>query len=456
MKMAQIFNSKLTLGEFLKGDLYDLEQSGRFFIPEDKLGHHIVIAGESGKGKTETLLRIAQGAAYCHGWKVFYIDGKGSVGTAKKFLASMFDAGVNKIAYFPDATYNGWKGDARTLYNKLLSVIEYDKRAPFWISMAEMVVGLAINSKAGVPRNSTEFLRLLNQQVLRGLYKGKAQEDNIASLKTDFFTGVYSRYYALFDALKGKLDRGWAFENVDAAYILINGFHLKHEAASLGRFFVEEVSQFLASRKREEDKVLFIIDEYSALKENSAEGACNLATRAREFGAGIILSVQSYAGLGNDKDAEEILDSVNSIILHACSNPEKFIERAGTRPTREIGHQIDRGARTGLGTMRVQEQFKVLPNSVRKFDKGECTFITDGRSANIKVDMIEISEEGKKKVQSDFANKAFSQGIQVNQASINTSQQAGSGGNQNGSTPPDQNGLRNPPVKFNPNNNNTA
>lgn len=441
--MAQ--NTMLTLGEFLKGDLYDLvDVSGKFFIPEDKLGHHLVIVGESGSGKTETLLRIAQGAAYCYGWKVFYIDGKGSVRTARKFFASMYDAGVSKIAYFPDATYNGWRGDARALYNKLLSILEFDERAPFWKSMAEMVVGLAVNSKAGVPRNSTEFLRLLNQQVLRGLYKGRPQENNIASLNTDFFTGIYSRYYAFFDALRGKLDRGWAFENVDAAYILINGFHLKHEAASLGRFFLEEVSQFLASRKREEDKILFIVDEYSALKENSAEGACNLATRAREFGAGIILSAQSYAGLGKDKDAEEILDSVNSIILHSSSNPEKFVERAGTRPAREIGHQIDRGARTGLGTMRVQEQFKVLPNSVRKFDKGECTFITDGRAATVKVDMIEISEEGHKKALSHFADKPNSPNPPKTQSPVNSPAQTGQDGSSNTS-------KRQPPKKFNRN-----
>src|SRR2546430_744185 len=125
MKMPSHKDVKLYLGECLKGDLHDLvDASGWFTIPESKLGHHIVCAGASGQGKTESLIRIAQGAVVCYGWKVYYIDAKGSYKGAEKFLAAMYDAGLSKISFFPNATstYDAWRGDSQALYNKLISV----------------------------------------------------------------------------------------------------------------------------------------------------------------------------------------------------------------------------------------------------------------------------------------------------------------------------------------------
>lgn len=390
-----IENVKLYLGEYIKGNLLDMvDHSWLFELSQKSLGLHHVILGASGSGKTETTLRIAQGARLLYGMKVIFIDAKGDFETAEKFLASMYDTGISKISYFPGTSYDAWRGNRRALFNKLLSILDFDQRAPYWKSVAEKIVWLALTSSAGIPRNGKDFLSLLNQKVLRGLYRGKEEEDIITNMKVDVFEGVSLRYHAFFDALQGKLDGKVAFEDMDACYILIPGFSLKLEAASLGRFFMEEVSQYLAGRKKQDEKIIFVIDEYSAIRESSAQSAVNLATRARSFGAGIILTAQSYAGLGSDQEAEEILDSVNGIILHSCSNPEKLVSRAGTKKVPEVGRQFDNGEFTGMGTSRVQEQFRVSPNEVRTLYQGECVYISGGRSATIQVQMLQVSSEG--------------------------------------------------------------
>ena len=91
----------ILLGEARGGDLTDWIRGRQVFYPAAVLGRHLVVVGGTGSGKTETLLRLAHGAAAHLGWQVLYIDAKGDYANAQRFVDTMRDAGVRASASVP-------------------------------------------------------------------------------------------------------------------------------------------------------------------------------------------------------------------------------------------------------------------------------------------------------------------------------------------------------------------
>ena len=385
------------LGAMVSGDLFEWgrQDSGRLWLayPAAELSRHGVVIGAAGSGKTESLLRIAQLAAAVYGWRVMFLDAKGDPATRDRFLAAMVGIGLapGSIRSFPDQAYDGWRGDARALLNRLMEVTDY--REPYYREMALRVLDLAIGAPGGVPRSSAELLARLSKPSLRAAYRRTPQGAEIEELSDREVAGVANRYRAFFGALgreEGALDGAWAFEDVSACYLLLEGLALKAEAARLGRFFLEDFAHYAGVRKPREVPVLLIIDEFSALE--SAADAANLFERLRSFGAAVIVSAQGHAGLG--EAAERILDAAQTLILHRCADPEPLIARAGTvgrlEHTRYLGPAPGgappAGARQGSVTRR--EGWRVRPNDVRQLPAGEALVISAGKAARVKVERI--------------------------------------------------------------------
>jgi hypothetical protein len=279
-------------------------------LPEPELSLHGVIVGGSGTGKTVSLLRLAYIAATCYGYRVFFLDAKGDRQTAAQFLAMMRGAGLNALKMFPRQRYNGWKGDAGAIINRLMAVETFSE--PYYKAVSKRVLSLICNDQAGPPRSSQQFFSRFDDDL-------KDQ----AKLSAHDLAGVELRYRAFFDVLDGKLDAGWCWEDADAAYVLLDGLSLKEEAASLGRFLIEDFAHYASARKRP-GRDLLIIDEYSAL--STGADAANLVERLRSYGCAVILSSQSYAGLGKPQDAERILDAANFLLLHRSAAPERLTQ----------------------------------------------------------------------------------------------------------------------------------
>ena len=69
--------SGLFLGYRLGGDELLPVRRGRVYLPLPRLAHHLLVAGATGSGKTETVLRIADSLARASDWTIVYVDGKG-------------------------------------------------------------------------------------------------------------------------------------------------------------------------------------------------------------------------------------------------------------------------------------------------------------------------------------------------------------------------------------------
>jgi len=379
----------------------DLQWSrGDFFTyPADSMARHGAVIGSSGMGKSETVLRLAYGAAQTYGWKVFFIDCKGEVALQERFVATMHAAGAKNIGTFPQRPLNGWQGDGTALLNRLLAVVDYTE--PYYKDLTKMLLNLTLEAPGGPPRSSPELLERMSLARLRQLYDERPEAAEIDGLKPKDAAASYNRYRAFFKALGSGLDGAidaadsWSFDAVDAGYILLDGLSLKDQTASFGRFLIEDFAHYAARRKPPDQKVLLIIDEYPVIAFSGA-GTASLFEMVRFHGASIIVTGQSYAGMGEGFD--RILGAAETLFLHRCGDPDQLLPRAGQRlafkrnvsfAERGLGRAAKDYA-TGAGYLAVDEELKIHPNAVKELPRGECFVIAGGRYQRVLVKRVDV------------------------------------------------------------------
>ncbi|NJO83016.1 MAG: hypothetical protein HC828_09465, partial [Blastochloris sp.] len=369
----------------------------RCTYPATHLARHGVVIGSSGMGKSETVLRIAAGARQVYGWKVFFIDCKGERDLQTRFVATMRAVGVQRIGRFPQQPLRGWQGDSIALLNRLLAVVDFSE--PYYRDMTKMLLNLTLEAPDGSPHSSRELLEGMVLARLRQRYQNRPELDEIDGLRPRDAAAAYNRYRAFFKALGGGLDgghdgrAGWSFDDVDAGYILLDGLTLKDQTASLGRYLIEDFAHYAARRKPADERVLLIIDEYPVIA-YSGSGTASLFEMVRFHGASILVTGQSYAGMG--EGIERILGAAETLILHRCGDPDHLLPRAGQHLAfkRRIGvteRGIGRGAReyaTGGGFLAVDEALKIHPNDVKALPRGECFVIAGGCAQRVLVHRV--------------------------------------------------------------------
>lgn len=354
-------------------------------VPTNDLGKHGVVIGNSGSGKSTFLLRLAVLAARILHWQIILIDGKGDEDAGADFVAAMKHAGIQRVKLFPAEPYNGWVGTPKAILSRLLAVEEFSDT--HYRAIAENLLRLALTAPGKPVKTSAELLARLNltNEYLLGLYAGHAEE--VAYLeytgKKDPL-GVYNRYAALLSTLDGQLDGIWSYDDVDAAYISLDGLALSGVVSGLARYFVEDFAHYAGQRKPKGRRVLFIFDDIGAVDANLT----NMFERVRARGVSVFVSGQSdrsiaYRGLL--QNAERILASATTIILHACSYPHEILARAGTETTIEESSQVTGEQETGRSSLRLKETLNVHPNDVMQLPVGEAYAIAHGKAQRMRV-----------------------------------------------------------------------
>lgn len=396
-KAPESVGGSLVLGVPVGGDL-DWMKGGWFTYPAPMLGRHLVLIGASNTGKTETSKRLAYGATKVYGWRVFYLDCKGDSGTAAEFLDAMRAAGRDPVTLFPDASYDGWRGDSTAILNRLLAVLDYTE--PYYRDMTKLMLSLAVDAPPGPPRSSDELLERLSLDNLLAIYNGRPEARELAGIRKEDAQAAYNRYRSFFRALRGGLDGSWAFEDMQAGYILLKGLELRDQTASLGRYLLEDFAHYVSARKPHDERVLLIIDEFPAI----AFGGANAATlfeMVRFRGAGVVVTAQSYAGMG--VDADRILGAAAGLVIHQCADPERLLPRAGQSVSfqRRVGF-AERGMGTGAreyaigeGMISASEELKIHADLVKRLQPGECFVIAGGAAQLVRVSRLLPEKLGK-------------------------------------------------------------
>jgi hypothetical protein len=388
------------LGLSLGGDLYEWLRGGQLCLPPEEMWRHGTVVGEPGYGKTMTLLRLAT-IAVRYGMQVIFLDLKGSKKTAAQFVAAMHLLGVGRIAVYPKLAYDGWRGDATALYNRLMAMIDPGTH-PYYRRITSALVSLAVHAPGGPPRSSQEFLARLDERWLRYAYAGKTHWYAQRKIKklSEHISETSLTYDGFFDGVAGGLDGAFAYEDADAVYIGLDGDALKEQAVNTARYLLEDAAHYAKHRKASGVRALCIIDEFGALGISNVAG---LYEHMREAGLSMWASAQSYAGLGSERD--NVLAASSIKILHRCGDPEELVKFAGQREVPAFSQILDdeRDARSLLDeparapsrrtTVHMQRQYAVPIEDVQQLALGTIALITGGLHAWVQVYPVALPED---------------------------------------------------------------
>jgi hypothetical protein len=354
---------------------------GLVLLSPGRLCRHLLVCGATGSGKTETLLRLAYAVASCSDAPVFYLDGKGDRDTAQRFVGLMADAG-RSTRVFPNEPFDAWRGRAHEINGRLMEVIDYatEGAAAWYRDVAKNVLRLVCEHPDGPPRASGEVLARMDVGALK---RAHSKSSTLAALNSQQVGQVRLRYEAFFGQARGALDGGWAWEDTQAAYLLLDSLALREETSGLARLLFEDFAHYFTTRKPRDQLALLIVDEFSALADTA--GMASRVEQARGFNTGLVLAPQVVAGMGDEREAARILGSVETVICHRVNTPEEIIFLAGTRKAMEYSSHYAQEGATGQGSARVQHQFKIEPNRVRALEPGVAYVISRGRAMKVAV-----------------------------------------------------------------------
>jgi conjugal transfer pilus assembly protein TraD len=354
---------------------------GMVLLSPERLCRHLLVCGATGSGKTETLLRLAWTIARESDAPVFYLDGKGDRETAARFCGLMADAG-RPTRVFPNEPFDAWRGQAHEIHGRLMEIIDYttDGPAAWYRDVAKNVLRLVCEHPDGPPRSSTQALARMDADALARAHPGSSA---LASLTAQQIKQVRLRYEAFFGQTRGALDGNWAWEDTNAAYLLLDSLALREETAGLARMLFEDFAHYFTTRKPRHQFAVLIVDEFSSLAEGA--GMAGRIEQARGFNTSLILAPQVVAGMGDEQEAARILGSVETVICHRVNTPEDICALAGTRRAVEYSTHFATEGATGEGSARIQHQFKVDPNKVRGLAPGQAYVISRGRAMKIQV-----------------------------------------------------------------------
>ena len=314
-------------------------------VSPERLCRHVLVCGATGSGKTETLLRLAWAVAKSTGAPVFYLDGKGDRDTARRFCALMADAG-RQTRVFPVDAFDGWRGEPHEIQGRLMQIVDYATVGPasWYRDIAKTTLGLVCGHPQGPPRSSREALSRMDLPALRGAHPGSSAAGALSEAQVN---RVRLRYEAFFGQTRRVLDSGWAWEDTQAAYLLLDSLALREETSGLARFLFEDFAHYFTSRKPNGQFCMLIVDEFSALANNA--GMAGRVEQARGFNTGLVLAPQVVAGMGDPVEAARIIGSVETVICHRMNTPEEIIALAGTRRVIEYSSHYAIDGRPGKG-----------------------------------------------------------------------------------------------------------
>lgn len=128
------------------------------------------------------------------------------------------------------------------------------------------------------------------------------------------------------------------------------------------------------------------MDEFSAVTA-AAPLVIDLAERVRDVGGQVVVTAQSYQGLGKDDDERKRLIGAASggLIVHRCVDPDELLKGAGTIRVAEQSWQLDSAGGSGMGSMRMAHKMAIDPDRVRQAAVGEAWVIADGSYQHMRV-----------------------------------------------------------------------
>lgn len=381
----------------------------------DALRRHIFVVGRSGRGKTETVLRIANECARL-GLPVLYIDGKGDI-EVRKALTIM--AQQNEREFFcldamdpsSSCAYDHFAHKSITTQKDMIVQLRDWSEDHFkGIASAHAQTVFKAMAYAGVQPDLHTFSRSLSVKAMLGLAQRgagrKGTYDNIKgeivarratekiafeSIASEVSSLTESSFGEIFDTHAARrsgrqiLRIDEAREKAAVVYCGLPALAFPDAASSFASLLTTDLKASLpASRKQ----WLIIFDEFSVFANPTT--VLNLVNMGRSFGASLVLATQTCADLvasGSEPFLRQVFGSVNTFVVHEVTDPADAELLAGlfsTTTSVEYTAQIVDHQRTGSASSRTVHEFNIHPEWIKHLGLGEAYILNKDEPERIR------------------------------------------------------------------------
>jgi hypothetical protein len=374
------------LGVALDGDLDAWRVGAYAVVPRELRARAITVAGAPGVGKTVLLRRLVANDG-ARGRRVVFVDAKATEPRLPAELIAAYQAGAGfapRVKFWPAEPLSGWEGDATELANRLLAVQEWSE--VWYHRVTSRVIRLACGAEVGPPRSAEELLQRLTAEALERLYAGTGRAGLVKQvIGEEGFGGAALRYGDFFDALAGKFDGTWSYDDADIAVLSLPVLAAREDTDAAFRLLLEDLAHYGLRRKDRDDHGMTVyLDEFSAVSDG-ARAAIDLAERLRDAGVGVVFVVQSFEGLGDERQAARLLGSSAAVIVHRMPHPERLLAAAGSIWTPEQTWQLDQWGPAGHASLRMEQRPRIDPDALRRAGIGEAWVVAAGRTLHLHV-----------------------------------------------------------------------
>jgi hypothetical protein len=362
-------------------------------VPAAAFRRHMVIVGSSGSGKTNLMIRLWAGwmsaslAAARRGKPrplLVALDCKGGPDArakADRTRRVLRGTGAGRVAIWPDdATLNLWTLPPENLAVLLHQMIEHgDGAAAYYADITQAVLTLAVTAPPGPPASAGEFLARLDPGWLDHAWSGGTPDQLAALAAARPHAGdIQLRYSTLLRRLGPALDGPGHLTDADAWYLILEGTSEPSVAEAQAMAITELVAHAATSRGTEPREILFAADDYSAVSRRVP--LSNLYERGRSLGLGVMVSAQSWQGLGKDEDERYRIAATadGGVWVMQTPYPEPLSKLAGTHRVLESARKLLGTAWGDEGTSRLQPAWTADPDLIRQQDTGQVCYIRRG------------------------------------------------------------------------------
>ena len=188
--------------------------------------------------------------------------------------------------------------------------------------------------------------------------------------------------------------RGWSFEDADFSWVTLPTSTQPQIAASFARALLIDLIGYIRSPERRPDRrpILLVVEEIGAIlgqSEVTARTVLEGFERARSAGVRLVLSGQSADSFGDPATQSRLLRSGSAVLCMRMPVPEAVLELVGTRQGLESSLGVSAsGDYLDQGSTRVQEQWLVDPNSLRRAPVGRACLLDRGTHSWIQIAQV--------------------------------------------------------------------